>query len=92
MTGKEEANAFVEGKYVDLHRSTLRKVDVFCNIATRTYDDKLKTLSSWKDAHGLSWETISYLAKTHPVYTSLTVLGGGASAIVGLVKLAQLIF
>jgi hypothetical protein len=91
MTGKQEADAFVEGKYVALHRSTLRKVDVFCDIAGRAYDGRLKTLSSWKEAHGFSWEAISYLAKTHPIYTTITVIGGGASAIVALVKLWQII-
>jgi hypothetical protein len=91
MTGKQEADAFVEGKYVALHRSTLRKVDVFCNIAGRAYDGRLKTLSSWKESHGFSWEAISYIAKTHPIYTTITVIGGGASAIVALIKLWQII-
>lgn len=89
MTGKQEAEAFVAGKYVDLHRSTLRKVDVFCNIAVRAYDEKLKTLSSWKEAHGISWDTVTYLAKNHPIYTGLTVVGGVAGAITAVVKLVQ---
>jgi hypothetical protein len=89
MTGKQEADAFVAGKYVDLHRSTLRKVDVFCNLASRAYDDKLKTLATWKETHGISWEAVSYLAKKHPIYTSLTVLGGAAGAIAGVIKLVR---
>jgi hypothetical protein len=89
MTGKQEGDAFVAGKYVDLHRSTLRKVDVFCNLASRAYDDKLKTLATWREAHGLSWEAFTYLAKTHPIYTTLTVVGGAAGAIAGLVRLVQ---
>lgn len=92
MTGKQEADAFEAGQYVDLHRSTLRKVDVFCNLASRAYDDKLTTLASWKEAHGISWEAISYLAKKHPVYTTLTILGGAAGAVAGIIKLVQQIW
>jgi len=92
MTGKEEAEAFVVGRYVDLHRSTLRKVDVLCNLASRAYDDKLATLATWREKCGLSWDAISYLAKTHPIYTTLTLVGGAAGAVAGLVKLFKLIF
>jgi hypothetical protein len=89
MTGKQEADAFVAGKYVDLHRSTLRKVDVFCNLASRAYDDKLETLATWREIHGLSWEAVVHLAKNHPIYTSLTVLGGAAGAITGIAKFVK---
>jgi hypothetical protein len=89
MTGKEEAEAFVAGKYVDLHRSTLRKVDVFCNLASRAYDSKLKTLSSWRESHGISWAAVIDLAKNHPIYTTLVLLGSAAGAIASCVKLAQ---
>lgn len=75
MTGKQEADAFENGKYVDLHRSTLRKVDVFCNIAQRAFDKTLKTDASWKEAHGLSLKTILYLAKKHWIYTTAIVVG-----------------
>lgn len=40
-------------------------------------------------AHGMSWEAVGYLAKKHPIYTTLTVLGGGAGAIAGVVGLVQ---
>ncbi len=86
MTGAQEAEAFENGKYVDLHRSTLRKVDVFCNLAQRAFDKSLKTNSSWKDAHGLSWATALYLAKKHWIYTTLVVLGGVGSAFFGLFR------
>lgn len=86
MTGAQEAEAFEKGKYVDLHRSTLRKVDMFCNIVQRAFDKSLKTNSSWKDAHGLSWGTALYLAKKHWIYTTLVVIGGIGSAIFGLFR------
>lgn len=86
MTGKQEAEAFENGKYVDLHRSTLRKVDVFCNFAQRAFDKSLKTNSSWKAAHGLSWKTVIYLSKKHWVYTTVIFIGGLGSAIFGAFK------
>lgn len=81
MTGAQEAEAFEQGKYVDLHRSTLRKVDVFCNLMQRAFDKTLKTNATWKEAHGLSFQTIIYLAKKHWLYTAMIALGsiGGAT-------------
>lgn len=84
MTGKQEAEAFEQGKYVDLHRSTLRKVDVFCNLMQRALDKTLKTNSTWRERHGLSLQTLLYLAKKHWIYTGLIVLGGVGSAIFGV--------
>jgi len=86
MTGKQEADAFVEGKFVDLHRSTLRKVDVLCNLAGRAYDDKLKTLSTWKEAWGISWKTAAYLAKKHWMVAGLSVLATVVGAIATIYK------
>ena len=89
MTGKAEAEAFVEGKYVDLHRSTLRKVDIFCNLAVRTFDGKLKTNSSWKEIYGISWRALSHLVKNNPFYTTATVIAGLATASVSLFKATE---
>lgn len=82
MNGAQEAEAFNLGKYVDLHRSTLRKVDIFCNLAQRAFDKNLKTNSGWKEKHGLSWRTFLYLAKKHWLFTTVVTLGtvGGAAA------------
>jgi hypothetical protein len=80
LNGAGEAKAFVDGKYVDLHRSTLRKVDVLANLASRAYDEKLKTLASWREARGLSLSTIVPLAKEHWLITSVIILGGLVSA------------
>lgn len=52
MTGKQEADAFENRNYVGLHQSTLRKVDVFANIAERAYNKQLKTNTSWLEMHG----------------------------------------
>ena len=86
MTGAQEAEAFTQGKYVDLHRSTLRKVDVFCNLAQRAFDKTLKVNTTWKEAHGLSFRTLLYLAKKHWIYTTLIVAGGAGGALGGIYK------
>lgn len=86
MTGEQEAKAFDDGKYVDLHRSTLRKVDVLCNVASRAYDDKLKTLASWKDIHGISLKSLVELIKTHPIYTGAILCVGVVSTVIAASK------
>lgn len=49
LTGQEEAQAFANKEYMRLHFSTLKKVDMLSNIATRTDQGQLKTNSSWKE-------------------------------------------
>lgn len=58
MTGAEEAQAFIDGNYVGLHQSTLRKVDVLANIAERAQNKQLLTNSSWWQMHGGSLRTV----------------------------------
>jgi hypothetical protein len=53
LTGAEEAEAFEKKEFVQLHRSTLRKVDVMANILERVVDESLKTNASWWDMHGV---------------------------------------
>ena len=43
LTGAEEAKAFEDKRFVALHQSTLRKVDVIANVAGRAHDRTLKT-------------------------------------------------
>ena len=52
LRGDQEAEAFVNGEYVRLHRSTLRKVRVMYTIAERAWNGKLKTQGSWWERHG----------------------------------------
>ena len=52
LTGAQEAEAFDNKEFVDLHRSTLRKVDVIANIAGRAHGRSLKTNTGWWDMHG----------------------------------------
>lgn len=57
MTGADEAQAFIDGNYVGLHQSTLRKVDVLANIAERAKNKNLLTNTSWWQMHGGSLRT-----------------------------------
>ncbi|MDF8335499.1 hypothetical protein POM99_20015 [Novosphingobium sp. HBC54] len=57
MTGAEEAQAFIDGNYVGLHQSTLRKVDVLANIAERAHNKQLLTNTTWWQMHGGSLRT-----------------------------------
>ncbi len=57
MTGAQEAEAFVDGNYVGLHQSTLRKVDVLANISERAQNKQLLTNTSWWQMHGGSIRT-----------------------------------
>lgn len=58
LSGQLEAEAFNNKKYVKLHMSTLRKVDVFSNILTRAINGKLKVKSTWKDIYGISFQGV----------------------------------
>lgn len=44
---------------------------------------------SCESFYDLSWQSAVYLAKKHPLYTAMTVIGGGAGAITAIVKLIQ---
>ena len=54
LSGAEEAEAFTNGKYVKLHQSTLRKVDVFHNIIDLILQHQLKTKAKWYDVYGIT--------------------------------------
>ena len=74
LTGEEEAKAFDNKDFVKLHRSTLRKVDTLANIIERTYNQKLKTNSTWLEQHGYSFTVLLEIIKSHPFFTFLTIL------------------
>ena len=81
LNGKEEAKAFVDGRYVDLHRSTLRKVDVISDIANRAADGTLKTDASPTEIYGSSLAFAVAKAKEHWIISLLGILGAIASVV-----------
>lgn len=76
MTGAEEAQAFVNGNYVGLHQSTLRKVDVLANIAERTQNKHLLTNTTWWEMHGGSLRTaLDWVADNKVIALVIAVVG-----------------
>ncbi len=89
LNGAQEAAAFDEQNYVGLHQSTLRKVDVFANIATRAFDGTIKTKASWRQVHGGTPRAMVECLKDHPWLTVTVALATIASLFVGILQFGQ---
>lgn len=74
LQGADEADAFVNGEYIKLHQSTLRKVDIFGGIFDRTHDKSLKTKASFTDKYGIHPVALVEIAKNNPIVSSLIFL------------------
>ena len=81
LNGEDEAKAFVDGRYVDLHRSTLRKVDVISDIANRAADGTLKTDARPIEIYGSYLAFAVAKAKEHWVISLIGILGAIASVV-----------
>lgn len=57
LDGAQEAQAFENRDFGALHQSTLRKVDVLANLASRAHDRALKTSTTWWEMHGGRFRT-----------------------------------
>ncbi len=68
LTGQEEADAFVNREYIKLHKSTLRKVDLFSNMLIASAEKTLKTNAKWKDMYGVSPQGLYQAAKDNIWY------------------------
>ncbi|SOB87168.1 hypothetical protein SAMN06297144_2291 [Sphingomonas guangdongensis] len=76
MTGAEEAQAFIDGNYVGLHQSTLRKVDVLANIAERAQNKHLLTNTTWWEMHGGNLRTaLDWVADNKVIALVIAVIG-----------------
>ena len=82
LNGEKEARAFENGKYVALHRSTLRKVDIISDIAFRAVDDTLATDAKYKEIYGSHLAWLTEKGKEHP----LSFLLGLLAAIVTIIS------
>lgn len=74
LTGEEEAGALVNGDYLKMHRSTLRKLDMFANFFERTHEKRLKTNATWSDKFGVRPIAALEVIKGHPLFTAFTVI------------------
>ncbi|WP_198537199.1 MULTISPECIES: hypothetical protein [Pseudomonas] len=81
LTGEQEAEAFVNGDYLKMHRSTLRKLDMFANFFERTHEKRLKTDASWADKFGVRPVAVLEVIKGHPLFTAFTVIAIALGAI-----------
>ena len=87
LQGAEEAAAFVNGEYMKLHRSTLRKVDVLANVFDRTHDKNLKTNASFTDKYGIHPVAIVELTKNNPIVSMLIFISAVGVALLNYGKI-----
>jgi len=74
LTGAQEAEAFVNKRFVRLHQSTLRKVDVLANIGDRAHRGDLKTLASWWEQNGQSVKRCIEWFKEHWLIGAVSII------------------
>ena len=82
LNGEEEANAFAMQDFVNLHRSTLKKVDAIYNLLDLTYLNKLKTKASFLDKNGGILMIIPHLIQENPFISTFITLSGWILAII----------
>ncbi|MBL1270853.1 MAG: hypothetical protein COB25_000250 [Oceanospirillales bacterium] len=81
LKGASEAEAFEAQNFVGLHQSTLRKVDMLANIATRVFDRSLKTSTTWWGMHGGSMRVFTSFVVESRTFQLVT----GLASVVGLI-------
>ncbi|MDM9555974.1 MULTISPECIES: hypothetical protein [Pseudomonas] len=86
LTGEQEAAAYVAGDFLTMHRSTLRKLDMFANFFDRAHQKTLKTTSTWMDRVGVHPVAVIEWAKSHPLITGLLLLGSVLGAVTSFGK------
>lgn len=68
--------------FVNLHRSTLKKVDAIYNLLDLTYLNKLKTKASFLDKNGGILMIIPHLIQENPFISTFITLSGWILAII----------
>lgn len=83
LKGKDEAEAFDNKQYLELHKSTLRKLDIIDYIIDRTYKNELIVISKKKDIYGYTIPGIIEIVKNNWIllgtWTILIYILGAAS-------------
>jgi hypothetical protein len=79
LSGAEKAAHFNEGKFFELHKSTLRKVDVFENLLNLISDGRIKTNAKPKDVYGDYFCLGIYFIREHWFFVILGLIGTIAS-------------
>ncbi|MFA9188379.1 hypothetical protein AAGV33_08450 [Flavobacterium sp. FBOR7N2.3] len=83
LKGKDEALAFDNKQYLELHKSTLRKLDIIDYIIERTYKNQLIVIAKKKDIYGYTIPGIIEIVKNNwillGIWTILIYILGAAS-------------
>jgi hypothetical protein len=79
LTGQEEADAFVSGKFLALHNSTLRKVNCFEDLMDLVIYDRLKHEGKIWDLYGPGLRGVILWLKDYPYYTLAGIITTGFS-------------
>lgn len=87
LTGQQEALAFTSGQFVQLHLSTLRKIDSFESIISRIEDNELKVQSTFFEIYGLSWKSIIKGFKEHWIISLISLIGIISATIIKVITL-----
>ncbi len=74
VPGQEEPELFADGKYVQMHQSTLRKTVVIAEIAKRAWLRELKTDAKWWKAHRLSFRAWIETTYDHWLFKAVGIL------------------
>lgn len=83
LKGKDEALAFDNKQYLELHKSTLRKLDIIDYVIDRTYKNELIVVSKRKDIYGYTIPGIIEIVKNNwillGIWTILIYILGAVS-------------
>lgn len=89
LQGAEEADAYNKSEYLRLHRSTLRKVDMFANIFDRIHGKDLKTNATFTDKYGVHPIAIVEVIKSHPAISAVILMSALGMAVLNFWKIAS---
>lgn len=90
LTGEEEAAAFLNGDYLALQKSNLRKVDMFSTIFDSAHANKLKTYSSLIDRYGVHPVALIEIIKEKPIVSAILALGALGAGVANWTKIISL--
>jgi hypothetical protein len=74
MVGQLEADAFEQKRFLDMHRSTLPKVDVFANFAERAHSGTVRTSANWFERHKRSFKVALEMVREHWFWGALIAI------------------
>jgi len=85
LDAQAEANAFAEGRYVAIHQSTLRKMNVIAAIFERVNNNSLKTNTKYWELHGGKIVSFFSFFRENVYISGITTLWAFISIVIGIV-------